>query len=248
MTLVSSILLSAFRESNVVPASTSALTSAQETEALNRFNPLIASVLGWEAGENLRQWPVGTYGYVSPSPDCLRQEVWKYPPINSMLVLNVTQAETIYLPTNPSDGARIGVQDLQSNLATYNVTLDGNGRLIEAGRTLALSTNGLNRTWFYRADLGDWRRVSTLTTAHDMPFPIEFDDMFIIMLASRLNPRYGRTLDPLTMNTLSRSQRMFTARYAQAEDIKFNPSLARTGEQSYGGFLDGDEVQLYRSS
>lgn len=247
MTLVSSILLQAYRESNLIALGTTALNPNQETEALARLNAIIASVLGWEAGENLKQWPVGTAGYVDPDAG-LRRDVWKCPPINSTLVLNLTQAETIYLPEKPSDGARMSVQDLGGNLATYNVVLDGNGRLIEAARTLTLNTDSLNRTWLYRADLGDWRRVSTLVAADEMPFPIEFDDMFIILLAIRLNPRYGRKMDEQTAIMLSRAQRMFTARYAQKEDIEFSPDFVRTPVMGYRGWWEEDDVTLIRGN
>jgi len=247
MTLVSSILLQAYRESNLVALGTSALNTNQETEALARLNALIASVLGWEAGENLKQWPVGTAGY-QEVPESLRQEIWKYPPINSTLVLNLTQTETIYLPEKPSDGARISVQDPGGNLATYNVTLDGNGRLIEAARTLALNTNSLSRTWFYRADIGDWRRVNTLAASDDMPFPVEFDDMFIILLAIRLNPRYGRKLDDQTALMLRRAQSMFSARYAQKEDIEFQPDFVRSPVMGFNNAWSEEDVVLIRGA
>lgn len=243
MTLVSSILLQAYRESNLVALGTAALSANQEAEALARLNALIASVLGWEAGENLKQWPVGTAGYFDP-PASIRRDVWENPPINSTLVLNLTQAETIYLPKCPSDGARIAVQDLRANLATFNVTLNGNGRLIEAAANLVLNTNSLNRTWFYRADIGDWRRVSTLVAADEMPFPVEFDDMFIILLAIRLNPRYGRKMDDQTALILRRAQRMFTTRYAQAEDLTLNADFANNPIQSYSGLRDEDDIVL----
>lgn len=248
MTLVSSILLDAFRESNLIAQSTAALSANQEAESLRRFTSLMASVIGWEAGENLKQWPVGVTGYIDP-PDTLRADVWRYPPVNSMLVLNLGVADTIYLPECPSDGARVAVQDLGGNLATYNLTLDGNGRLVEAARTLVLSTNSLSRTWFYRADLGDWRRVTTLVAADEMPFPVEFDDMFIIMLAMRLNPRYGRKMDSQTALYLRRMQSMFMARYAQREDLALNPDLdmQNMSVQGYGGFNDGRESVLYGS-
>ena len=210
MTLVSSILLDAYRESNLIAESATALSTNKQTESLRRLNSLISSIMEWEAGESLRQWPVGTTGYIDP-PEEIQRDIWKYPPINSRLVLNHSQAETIYLPEKPSDGARISVQDIGSQLATYNVVLNGNGRLIEAARTLTLSTDDLNRTWLYRADLGDWRRVSTLLVSDEMPFPTEFDDMFIVLLAIRLNPRYGRKLDPQTTLVLDRSRRMFSA-------------------------------------
>lgn len=248
MTLVSSILLDAYRESNLIAVDTSTLTSARETEALRRFTSLIASIIGWEAGENLKQWPVGTAGYVNPADD-QRADVWRYPPVNSTLVLNLAVADTIYLPVNPSDGARIAVQDIGGNLATYNLTLNGNGRLVEAARTLVLSTNSLNRTWFYRADLGDWRRVTTLAATDDMPFPIEFDDMFIILLAMRLNPRYGRKMDAQTISYLKRMQAMFTARYAQSENLSLPADIAvgHMSMQGYTGFPDADDAALYGS-
>lgn len=249
MTLVSRILFRAYRESNLIAMSVPSLSAAREAEALERLNSLVAAVLGWEAGENLKQWPVGTAGYNLP-PDCIRSDVWRYPPINSMLALNLTGAETVYLPRKPSDGARVAVQDLGGNLATYNLTLDGNGRLVESARTLVLSTNSLNRTWFFRADLGDWKRVSTLAAADEMPFPIEFDDMFITLLAMRLNPSHGRKLDSQTAEVLRNSRRMFTARYAQSEDLAIRPDIDsdRMSEQGYGGFFDGDDATLYRSS
>lgn len=249
MTLVSSILLDAYRESNLVALPASTLSSTQEAEALRRFTSLIASVIGWEAGENLKQWPVGLAGYESP-PECLRADIWRYPPVNSMLVLNLAAAETVYLPLHPSDGARVAVQDLGGNLATYNLTLDANGRLIDGARTLTLSTDDLNRTWFYRADLGDWRQVTTLAAADEMPFPVEFDDMFIILLAMRLNPRYGRKMDPLTATYLRRMQTMFTARYAQSESLKIRPDIApdHMPTQGFSGFPDADDVVLYGGS
>lgn len=245
MTLVSAIQLSAYRESNLIAESKTSLSANQSTESLAKLNSLIAGIMGFEAGENLRPWAVGTAGMVDP-PAEIRQEVWKYPTINSRLILNHSQAETIYFPSKPSDGARMAVLDVGSQLATYNVTLDGNGRLIESARTLVLSTAALNRVWFYRADLGDWKRVSTLATTDEMPFPTEFDDMFSILLAIRLNPRYGRKLDPQTEAMLARSQRMFAARYVQSEDLVFNPAFQRNPDQSYDGYYDtADASQLY---
>lgn len=247
MTLVSSILLQAYRESNLVALGTSTLNANQEAEALGRLQAIIPSVLGWEAGENLKQWNVGTAGYQDP-PDSLRQEIWKYPPINATLVLNLTSAETIYFPEKPSDGARIAVQDLGNNLATYNVVLNGNGRLIEGTRTQTLNISGSNRTWMYRADLGDWKRVSTVAASDEMPFPIEFDDMFIIMLALRLNPRYGRKMDEQTALILRRSQQMFKARYCQAEDIEFSPDFVRNPIMGYRNWWNEEDVVLIRGT
>lgn len=223
MTLVSDILLQAYRESNLVPISTPTLSTEQETEALARLNAIVASVLGWEAGAILQQWPVGRQGY--KDPDTLNPDIWQDVPQNSILVLNLDQPETVYLPDKPSDGARIQVQDLAGNLSTNPLTIDANGRLIEGARSLVLNTDSLNKTWIYRADLGNWTVVSALASTDEMPFPPDFDDMFIILLAIRLNPRYGRELDPQSQLMLRRAQQSFMARYTQSWERELSPDL-----------------------
>src|SRR5690606_33021371 len=113
---------------------------------------------------------------------------------NSQLVVTNENSITVYLPANPSDGARIGLMDPLGRLATVPVTLDANGRTIETAATLTLDTASTTRTWFYRGDLGDWQRISDLTTDGTFPFPREFDDYFVTMLAARINPAYEREL------------------------------------------------------
>jgi len=242
MTLISAIITDAFRESNKIAAGTTP-TAAMQTEALTLLNRLIASVMGWEVGENLAQWPVGTTGYETAPVDAT-SDIWRFPPPNSMLACNLGSAQTIYLPQQPSDGARIAVQDLQGNFATYNLTLNGNGRQIEGASTLALATNNLNRAWFFRADTGNWVRFTDLELTDALPFPTEFDDFFVISLAIRLAPRLGPPIGAETLAAYKRSQQQFIARYVQSQPLRINADIApfRMSIQTFNNGLLGPEL------
>jgi hypothetical protein len=242
MTLVSAIISDAFRESNRVAAGTSP-NAALLAEALTLLNRIVASVMGWEVGENLHQWPIGTTGYET-LPQGTDPALWAFPPPNSMLACNLTSAQTIYLPQQPSDGTRIAVQDLQSNFATYNLTLDGNGRQIEGAATLALATNALNRSWFFRADLGNWTRFTELASIDTFPFPTEFDDYFITMLTLRLAPRLGPAPSAATVAAMTRSRQQFIARYVSSQNLSINPSISLPymSRQGYGNEFFSDEL------
>lgn len=245
MTLVSSILTDAYRELNILAAGKSP-SSTQETESLRLYNAIITSLFGNDAGENLRQWPLGDYG--RQSNDQLHRTTFEItnPPINSRLVHTAEAALTVYLPPDPSDGSRVALSDPHSRLATYGVTLDANGYTIEQAATLALNTNGLQRTWFFRADLGDWKRISALVAADENPFPEDFDMMFIIMLAVRLSPRHGRSLTEATTTMLQKQRRDFIARYLQSEDLNINDDLARNGVQVFDYGWDTSTDQFNR--
>lgn len=217
MTLVSEIISDAYRQGNVLSINTSP-TSAQTTEALRYLNRIVKSVFGNEAGENYEALPLGRSGIDRPSG---------YPwygnspggnwfvPKNKRLMLNLTAATTVYLHPKPDDGSRVAITDVASNLNTYNLIIDGNGRDIEAAATIVLSTSSLSREWMYRQDTGNWVRLSTLIAADTFPFPEEFDDFFITMLAMRLNPAYGNQMDQQSVTVFNRSKGQFQARYQQ---------------------------------
>lgn len=227
MTLVSEIITDALRETNIIALGASP-SAAESAEALRRLQNLVSSVFGNELGDKLTDLPLGQgstrpsgypwYGNTLPADLVIPQ--------NARLVLNLSAASTVYLHPYPQDGARLAVIDAGKTLDTYTLTLNGNGRLIEAATTLALSTESLAREWFYRADVGDWRRISNLTLAGMFPFPPEFDDMFITMLAMRLNPRYGQTLAGESLAAFNRSRGQFRSRYKQI--IEQDSELALT--------------------
>lgn len=249
MTDVATIIMDAYRESNIIAAGKSP-SSTQTTEALRLFNRIIKAAIGNDAGETLRDWPLGNYGRQSTDRLSLTSLQIANPPINSRLLQTAEEAKTIYLPPKPSDGSRVSIADPHSLLATYNVVLDANGRTIEAANTLTLNTDGLFRDWFYRADLGDWVRVSDLVAVDDVPFPEEFDDMWTILLAIRLNPRHGRELDAQSSAVLSSLRRIFVARYLQVENLQINDDLSwpYLSVQSYenGAWGSSDEFNRGR--
>lgn len=246
MTLVSSIIADAYRENNLVAVGKDPSTG-QQTEALRLLLAVVKAAIGGEAGEYLKDWPLGDYG--RQDRDQLGRTTTQIanPPINARLLHTAAAAITVYFPAMPSDGSRMAILDPYSRLAALNVTLDGNGRTIEAAATATLSTNGLSREWFYRADLGNWVRVSDFDADDEMPFPADFDMMWVILLAARLSPRYGRSLTNESALILKQQRTAFLARYAQSEDLQVRPdlSLPHLSRQSYGGFRDADDATLY---
>lgn len=120
----------------------------------------------------------------------------------------------------------MGVADPYSRLATVPLTIDGNGRPIEGAASVLLNVNGTFREWFYRADLAAWVKLSSLDVDDDNPFPAAYDTMFIISLAMRLNPRYGRTLDEQSQLVFRQNRREFIARYLQSRPLEIDNSIS----------------------
>ena len=226
MTLASEIIARAYRETNIVPISGSPST-AEQTEALALLQPIILGVLGNAAGVELADLNVG--GDYDQSSYCT-----PYAPENARLVLNLSAATTINLPPQPYDGQRIAIVDAAANLATYNLTLDGNGRKIEGAATLALSTNGMDRQWLYRADTANWVKLSALATSDEMPFPAEFDTYFVTALALRINPRHGVALAAETQVALKDAEKRLAARYRKPRPRQDMPRGFVSSRDAYG--------------
>lgn len=228
MTTVYQIIVDAYRQSNLIAIGVSP-TTLQETEALRYLNRLVKSVFGYEAGDPLTGLAIGANNISRPSgypEDPLPGNDW-FVPKNVRVNLNLTESVSLYLHPTPNDGSRFACVDASDNLATYPVTVNGNGALIEGSTSITLNTNGLSREWFYRADMAEWVRYSPLTMFDTFPFPEEFDDFFILMLAFRLNPAYERTLDPQSQVMLSRAKSQFQARYTQEVPVRSELALIR---------------------
>lgn len=140
----------------------------------------------------------------------------------SRLICNLTVPTTFYLDPQPQDGQRLSVVDASDNFDINSLTLNGNGRLIEDATTLELDTALDRRQWVYRSDQSNWISIVPLDADDEMPFPEEFDDYFIIMLASRLNPRYGK---PLTAESAARLDQQRTQLF-----YRYNQSRLRSAE------------------
>lgn len=227
MTLVSSIIRSAYRESNTV-ASAQANTSEEIAEALDRLQAVVLSAVGAEVGYIMEDWNIADTAYTRPSgvPVATSAMAGFSVRPNSRLICNLAAALTLKLDPQPQDGQRFSAVDAKSNFGTYNLTLDPNGRKIEGtAGNLVLSANDTAKQWLYRSDLADWVILAPLTVDLEMPFPQDFDDYFIIMLAGRINPRFGQSLSAESTARLQQQQMQFVNRYTQSR-LRSVPSPA----------------------
>lgn len=241
MTLVSEIIRDAYREGNLI-ANNADPTSDEQTEGLLLLNRLVAYQYGFKAGEELEQIVIGRNNINRPADypgyDPVPNETDWTVPANSRLMLNLTAAQTVYLPPNPDDGARFALIDKSANLATYPLTINANGRTIASATTATVSTNSAKQEYFYRADTGDWALVSPLEADNEFPFPTEFDDLFVIGLSIRLNPRHGVMLDDQSAATYRELRSAFKTRYRQHTQVGSELALVKTPGTSKHRYLD----------
>lgn len=229
MTTIRTIIGDSLREAGIIEVGDEPEAPIFE-EALRRINTLYKSLFGNELGDPYTTYNYGTSGLTNVFAQFEDQSSnidSTYVPQNTRLVLNNDSAVTLYLAPNPRDGARLAIIDNAGNLATYNVTLSGNGRLIESTASVVLSTNSLKREWFYRADLGSWTRVSDLLADDESPLPGEFDDFLVTLMALRLNPRHGATTSDEMIEVLKRIRTIFRARYRQVTEEDSELGLQR---------------------
>lgn len=243
MTTVTKIIDRAFRASNITAAGSSPNTVSQ-TEALELLQSFVKGVIGNEAGDDFFNMPIGSKDISRPAGYPWYNTVpyngdW-FVPENHRLFLNLEEPVTLYLHPDPDDGARFALRDMQNNLATNNVTVIGNGRLIDGATSIVLNTNGASGEWFYQADTGNWVRYAELTLEGEMPFPEEFDDYFVMSLAMRINPLYGKTLDQQAITFYNRSKRQLQARYSVVIPVPSERGLTRMSR------MTGDRRDGYR--
>jgi hypothetical protein len=238
-TLMSEIIVQAFREGNFTALGED--TTAEElTESVARLRNLINAVFGFELGELQRDWyvphehdpeaplryplaPTGT-GVTSAAP-------YQYPPSNVRLLVKVDAARTLYFPAYPFDGARISYLDMGS---TADVTIDGNGRLIEGATSITtdLDPDGEDpvvsfhgRKWLYRADRGEWILLTDLQAGDSVPTPPEFDALWISGLAVSLAPRFQVQIQEQTAATYQDMLGRLKRRYKQSERLPSSMEL-----------------------
>jgi hypothetical protein len=229
MTTVATILTDAFRQSNLVAAGVEP-TAAETAEALRYLNRIVKSVFGAEAGENLTAIPVGSDTISRPSGypwyDTVPDQDW-FVPTNVRLISNLDQTLSLYLHPAPDDGSRFAFIDSKGDISANPVTVYGNGHRIEDAPSIVIGTDRTDSEWFFRADLANWLKTAPLLSIDTFPFPEEFDDFFITMLAIRLNPSYGVMLDQQSDLILKRSTRQLKARYVQNKPIHSEIGLLR---------------------
>lgn len=221
MTTLRQIIIDAHREAGVT-ASGEVPDADQLVEAMDRLNNIIKRLFGNELGERLQSINLGIEGLTNSyaiAEDETNNVTSVYIPSNVRLMLNLSTGVNLYLPPNPQDGARVGVIDNAGNLSSANLIINGNGRKIESADSVTLSTDGLKREWFYRADLGDWTRIIDLVIGDESPLPSDFDDLLITLLAFRLNPRYGAETSQNMAEVMRQVRSQLRARYRQVVEI-----------------------------
>lgn len=245
--LVSDAIQAAYREANIIVIGDEP-TADETAEALSRLNDFRVKLFGSEFGENLEDWPVPPANGDTAIPDNLVSpdygSTWYLTPKqNSRLLVNISTAQTIKFPASPNDGARMMIRDVGST--GVNLTLDGNGRLIEGQATLVETPAILNGAqWFYRADLASWERVEDLAVDDELPLPDEYNDLFICYLAIRLSPRHSQVASEDTKSLFNALLKQAKARYRQEQAVSVTPSSrVSESEQSFG--LTGSRLGWY---
>jgi hypothetical protein len=168
---------------------------------MRRLNALIAGLCGMGIGEALED--VEVVGDVELA-------------INTRAVTTVGGV-TLRLPRAPQDGSRVQIVDAGADFSASPVTVARNGRLLEGvAAGLTAGTAGYSRTWFYRADLADWRRVDeSLGLSDAFPFPAATEEAFTLLLAVRLAPVSGPSLPAESQAVVQRALSSLRARYRQ---------------------------------
>jgi hypothetical protein len=240
MTTVSQIITDAYQYNNIV-AITVIPSAAEQAKALRYLNRIFKNVFGNELGDKLNSLVVGTGSLFNPDRLDEASLITPYAvPANSRLVCKLLGPQTIYLPVNPDAGSRFSIQDVGNNFATYPLTLNGNGRLIELATSLVINTNGSNIDWFFRDDLASWVRVSDLVLTAEFPLPTEFEEYFITMLAMRLGASEDIELNNQLQFVLKDMMKKFRSRYRQTVEVGPEQGLIRmTNATSLGNRTGG---------
>lgn len=257
MTTARALVTQAFREGNIIPIGR-APTDPEFAEGLVRLNRYIEGVYGHELGENLADWiapspqrtaPVAANFPQLPYPTSVDFSATAYPLANDAS-LNVTPfppknsrivwggvAMTVWFPEQPDPGTRMalvqgsGVGD--SGTPGAQLVLDGNGRTIEGAPQQNFANPVEPRQWLYREETGDWVAAVPLGLDDECPFPSEFDDLWVVMLAMRLAPRFGKTTAPETQAIAAKMLGKLKARYRQQQNTIYKSFDAPHSAQAY---------------
>lgn len=224
MTTIRELVSSSFREGNVTQVGDTP-DGAEYLEAEKRLLSFITSIFGAELGEN----PINVnYKYLDQTL-----------PKNMRLVFSAESPSTVALTEEPQDGQRILFVDPSNLLSVANTfTITSSPSPIEGEDSVVLNAAGTTKHWFYRADLGQWKEVTSLTSDSESPFPTEFDDLFIAWLAMRLAPRQGVELQQSLGDVYQRMLKLFRARYSQIDETEVEAALLRLTSSTYSAWTN----------
>jgi hypothetical protein len=235
MTTIRQIITDAYREGGLI-GSGETLNTDQLDEGLRKLQTLVRSFFGNEIGVKLASVSYGINGLsntYAKYQDVASSIDSSFVPMNVRLVCNLSANKEVFLHPNPVDGAMLAVVDNSSNFATNTLTLNGNGRKIEAAASVVLNANGVVKDWFYRADLGQWVEIEDFTVNSESPLPFKFDELLTTLLSLRLAPRFAASFAAETASTMQRMVKLFKAHYSQIVEMPVETALYRLTSDQY---------------
>jgi len=206
VTTIRELVSEAFRENNLTLVG-DVPDGAEYNEAEKRLLRIISSTFGIAFGE-----PLETVIHNRDEQEPLLPNV--------RLLVTSDTFNTVTLAKTPYDGQRFAVVDPEGLLAASPLVVTTEAGTVEGVTSITLDTAGLIREWFYRADTGNWVRVTGLTAESESPFPPEFDDLLTQWLAIRIATRYGVQTSAESSQVYRDILKMFKARYRQNRPIR----------------------------
>ena len=244
MATLRKIITDAYRESGIIQKGT-VPDADQMQEGLDKLLMIIENVYGEEVGGQFQDINYGDGGVNNSFSVASNREVFvsnTYARPSYRLIVNADKPMEVFLDPVPYDGARFSVIDAIGNFVTNPLTVRAETRNIEGDKFVVLDQNNINASWLYRGDLGQWARVSPLTLDSDVPFPSQFDDYFIIKLATRLHPRYLVQTAQETMMHYNELKKKFMARYTTKEEVYPELGLYRLSGSRYHDYTNEDNT------
>lgn len=156
--------------------------------------------------------------------------------VPARLQVSAAASLTITLPAKPFDGYTLEINDIEGNFATHNVTIARNGRKIAgAASNATISTNNVSKSYFYRADLGDWTEwASSYTGASTLPLPDEFIEGMKNIAAALVSDSVGVELSgrlAFLPGYADTALRRLSARYAPKRRLRADKGLTKMPTQ-----------------
>lgn len=249
MATLRKIITDAYRESGIIQKGT-VPDADQMQEGLDKLLMIIENVFGQEVGSEYQDINYGDDGVVNSYSVDSNREIFvdnSFARPSYRLLVNSVSPRTVYLDPNPYEGARFSVIDVGQNFTTAPMTVVADTRRIEGQRQVVLNTDGTVVSWFYRADLGEWVPLSPLTLDSVSPFPSQFDDYFIIKLATRIHPRYLVQTAQETMLHFREIERKFKSRYSTSQEMNSETALYRLrGSRYLDYFVEDSSLRFNR--
>jgi hypothetical protein len=253
MATAEQIINRSFRENNLLGLG-KLPSDAQRAEALELYSAMLDSIIGTEVSRRLVNWaspnfttaPTLARAPLYPGNLNTRPEAWPYPPANVRILTKLDAPQTIYFQQFPPDGALMGLVNVGPTFDVNSLTINGNGFKVEGQSQIVFDTETSYTQpirWFFRADLGEWKRLTFPQTLTDeQPFAGEFDDFLVAALAIRLAPLYGKSINDVTVGIASTGMENIRSRYYQdTPDANMSEPFLFNSYTSFGnvGGYDG---------